>query len=66
MKSLATIEADFTAAIEMHEPQRTLRLVSLMNDLEQYHSAFIYNPSQEELERPAVQLYRKISLAREI
>lgn len=66
MKSLAAIEVDFTVVIEMQEPQRTHRLVQLMDELEQYHDTFILNPSQEEMERPAVQLYRKISLAREI
>lgn len=66
MKSLIAIEADFTAAVELDEPQRTRCLVDLMNDLERDYSTFIFSPSQEELERPEVQLYRKISLAREL
>lgn len=66
MKTLQDIEAEFTEAIEIAEPQRTSRLVQLMNDLERDYSTFIFNPSQEEMKQPAVQLYKKISLARNL
>ena len=66
MRDLKRIETDFTAIAELNEPQRTRDLVTLMNELEQDYGAFIFNPSQTDLERSDVQLYKKISLARDL
>lgn len=66
MRDLKQIETAFTTTTGLNEPQRTQHLVNLMNELEQDYGTLIFNPSPEELERPDVKLYRKISLARDL
>ena len=66
MRNLKQIEMEFTTAVDLNEPQRTGLLVRLMNELEQHYGTLIFNPSPEEMERPDVKLYRKISLARDL
>lgn len=64
MRSLQQIKTDFTTVTTTPEPQRTQRLVRLMNELERDYGTFIYNPTQTQLERDDVQLYKAISSAR--
>lgn len=66
LRALAKIEADFRTTVKINEPQRTHRLVSLMDELEQDYGAFIYNPTATDMERLDVRLYREISLARNL
>lgn len=65
IRDLPMIEKDFHAiSQELKEPERTKRLIDLMNELEANYNAFIYDPSSEELQKPETVLYRKISAAR--
>lgn len=65
IRELPMVEKDFYAiSQELKEPERTRRLVDLMNELEANYNTFKISPTQEELQKPAMILYRKISMAR--
>ena len=66
MKSLLEIENDLNEIDKLKEPQRTSKLVQLMNYMEANYTVFIINPTKEQMERPEVKLYRKISDMRDI
>lgn len=64
-RELSVIEEDFKVIDqELIEPDRTIKLVNLMNELEANYSTFKFNPTQEELQKPAMILYKAISAAR--
>ena len=48
----------------MGQGEKNLRYLQLMNELEEDHGAMIVNPTEAELNLPAVELYRKVSHAR--
>ena len=64
MRQLQQIKTDFTIVATTLEPQRIQRLIQLMNELERDYDTFIYNPTQTQLERDDVQLYKAILSAR--
>jgi len=66
VRTLSEIEIDFKAAKEIIEPQKTMKFVELMNELERDYNTFFSNPKEEELKLPSVQLYRQISFARDL
>lgn len=62
--SLEEIQTAYVSALDMEEPNRTKQLSSLMDVLEKEHRTFIINPTDYDLEKPDVILYREISMAR--
>jgi len=66
IRDLTMIEKDFYAIDDLEEPERTQRLVNLMDELEENYKAFIANPTPEDLERREIRLYRKIAMARNL
>jgi len=66
MKSLMEIEENLNDIAKLDEPIRTSELVLLMNYMEAHYRVFIINPTKEEMEKPEVKLYRRISDMRNI
>lgn len=65
-RSLEEIEKSFVELKESNisKSAKDKGYIKLMDELEGGYHTFIFNPTQEELEQPAVILYRKISAAR--
>ena len=60
------IEENLNDIAKLDEPIRTSELVLLMNYMEAHYRVFIINPTKEEMEKPEVKLYRRISDMRNI
>ncbi|WP_097002733.1 hypothetical protein [Lacrimispora amygdalina] len=66
MKNLIEIEKELNKIAKLKEPLKTRKLVQLMNYMEAYYKVFIINPTKEQMEKPEVKLYEKISAMRDI
>lgn len=62
---LDLIAESYQKALSLPKKRKNEMLVSLMNQLEHKYFTFIINPIGEDLEREEVQLYKKISNARD-
>jgi hypothetical protein len=62
---LDLITQEYQRALQQPKQEKNRILVSLMNQLEKKHDTFIINPTEDESNREAVQLYKKISNARD-
>lgn len=62
---LDLIAQEYQRALQQPKKEKNKTLVSLMNQLEKKHAAFIINPTEDESNREAVQLYKNISNARD-
>lgn len=62
---LDLIAESYQKALSLPKRRKNEMLISLMNQLEHNYSTFIINPISEDLERAEVQLYKKISNARD-
>lgn len=60
MRTLNEIRKDFYSSNDDRD------LVNLMNELEKEYNTFCINPSEQELNRPEIQLYREISASRKL
>lgn len=65
MKNLTDYQNEFSRIKKIEGiKQRNFALVNLMNELEKKHHTFIHNPTQSELDKPEIILYREVSKAR--
>ncbi len=64
LETIASVFEDIQASGDMGQGEKNLRYLQLMNELEEDHGAMIVNPTEAELNLPAVELYRKVSHAR--
>lgn len=62
---LDLITKEYQRALQQPKKEKNKILVSLMNQLEKNYAAFIINPTEDESNREAIQLYKKISNARD-
>lgn len=58
---LDLITQEYLRALQQPKQEKNKILVSLMNQLEKNYDTFIINPTEDESNREAVQLYKKIS-----
>lgn len=58
---LDLIAQEYQRALQQPKKEKNKTLVSLMNQLEKKYATFIINPTEDESNREAVQLYKKIS-----
>lgn len=62
---LDLITQEYLRALQQPKQEKNKILVSLMNQLEKNYDTFIINPTEDESKGEAVQLYKKISNARD-
>lgn len=66
MKNLIEIEKELNEIVKLKEPLKTRNLVQLMNYMEANYKVFIINPTNQQMGKPEVKLYKKISDMRNI